>query len=560
MDVAALVFGLIVTASCVEQLWFSQIQRDFPWPFLQDLARYAGRDYLVQFRGFGSIFNAMLLIEGLALFVWGAHECRLDPAFATRVLAMVTIGAAGAATLNISHAATVFVYSGEPAARIWTELVHRRWSAHIGDINAAGSYFAMCFVVALGGAVCARKATMAWLTAALVIGTALWMTQSRTAAAGVLVVAALVITSVVFSRSTNRIRAVLLTVLLVVPLWLLAVQYFAVFRTQAGSAMSIRWMFLVTTARMVRWAPVFGVGIGQYTLWARHFSPPDLIRQQLENAHDNFAQIAAELGATGFLALLYLLMTALQDWKRASRTNRLATAGFLGLVTFLISWLGTHPLLVPEVAYPFWIVLGAVAGLSLAPASPVRADEATSPGAMPARDLVAHARPRLQPAVVCGLLIAMLAVSMPVRIKNDAGLLDWTRISYGFYAWEEGPSGEQFRWTNARARFFVTSNVTRLTLPVRTYSGTPAKPIVVDLFINDHLANQIRLSDAAWRTVDVVLPRHVEGHFTHIDLRVDRTWVPSEDNPGSADSRRLGVQVGQVAIRSVRDATAGGLN
>jgi hypothetical protein len=33
-----------------------------------------------------------------------------------------------------------------------------------------------------------------------------------------------------------------------------------------------------------------------------------------------------------------------------------------GVAAFIVSWLGGHPLLVPEVAYPFWLALGIVAG------------------------------------------------------------------------------------------------------------------------------------------------------------------------------------------------------
>ena len=53
-------------------------------------------------------------------------------------------------------------------------------SAYIGDVNAAASFLAMCFCLAVGGALAYRKAAFAWMAAALVLGTAMWMTQSRT--------------------------------------------------------------------------------------------------------------------------------------------------------------------------------------------------------------------------------------------------------------------------------------------------------------------------------------------------------------------------------------------
>ena len=52
------------------RLWFMQIQRDFAWPFARDVLAYASHDYLTSFRGFGMIFRAMLLLEGVALLLF----------------------------------------------------------------------------------------------------------------------------------------------------------------------------------------------------------------------------------------------------------------------------------------------------------------------------------------------------------------------------------------------------------------------------------------------------------------------------------------------------------
>ena len=47
-----------------------QIQTDFAWPYAQELLSYASRNYLTSFRGFGLLFRAMLLLEGLALLLY----------------------------------------------------------------------------------------------------------------------------------------------------------------------------------------------------------------------------------------------------------------------------------------------------------------------------------------------------------------------------------------------------------------------------------------------------------------------------------------------------------
>ena len=67
LEIAALIFGFVVAASCVEQIWFLQIQMDFAWPFAQELLSYASRNYFTSSRGYGMLFRAMLLLEGMAL-------------------------------------------------------------------------------------------------------------------------------------------------------------------------------------------------------------------------------------------------------------------------------------------------------------------------------------------------------------------------------------------------------------------------------------------------------------------------------------------------------------
>src|SRR5687767_776971 len=52
LHIAALMFGMVIAASCVEQIWFLQIQRDAPSTFFGDLLTYGVRNYLTSLRGF----------------------------------------------------------------------------------------------------------------------------------------------------------------------------------------------------------------------------------------------------------------------------------------------------------------------------------------------------------------------------------------------------------------------------------------------------------------------------------------------------------------------------
>ena len=108
-------------------------------------------------------------------------------------------------------------------------------------------------------------------------------------------------------------------------------------------------------------------------LWSWHravrpvvgaLSPPPTVRASTrrDNAHNNLAQIAGELGLVGLTTFVIVLVASFWSSEVRSRKRaRVSMPLLLGLAAFILTWLGGHPLLVPEVAYPFWITLGASA-------------------------------------------------------------------------------------------------------------------------------------------------------------------------------------------------------
>ena len=354
LQLAALLFGLLVAASCLEQLWLLGATS-------RSLFDYLIRHYLTSFRGFGAIFSAMLILEGLALLVYTAHYCRIQPDLGWRLARMLVIGAIAAAAINFWFFVHELIETGEPRARLVDFFVRLRWSAHVGDVNAAGSFFALFMFVAFGLALKDRTYRAAWTGAGAMLGLALWMTKSRTAVSAVLVVGALYIVRATIVRSISWWRLVILAVAVSALMVGFASQ---VARSSAAArSVNYRRMFLETTSHMIEAHPVFGVGIGQYARWSAHFSSPALIAiYPRENAHNNFAQVAGELGLTGLAAFVAVLAVCL--WPRdRSRSGHPVVAPVLGgLAVFIVSWFGGHPLLVPEVAYPFWIALAIVPG------------------------------------------------------------------------------------------------------------------------------------------------------------------------------------------------------
>src|SRR5262249_50915512 len=125
--------------------------------------------------------------------------------------------------------------------------------------------------------------------------------------------------------------------------------------------------FVETSLRMIRDRPLSGVGVGQYFEMSALFLPPFLAwTYGFENGHNNFLQLAAELGVIGLAALTWFLAAVLwhgwQAWVDAPRRLSLLGCG-AGVVSLLATCLTSHPLLTDEAAYTFWMVLGLVVAL-----------------------------------------------------------------------------------------------------------------------------------------------------------------------------------------------------
>ena len=183
VEIAALIFGFVVAASCVEQIWFCRSRWIFAWPFTQELLSYASRNYITSSRGFGMLFRAMLLLEGMALVLYAARYASTSAEFTRRLVIMLVAGAVATAFLTLAAAADEFARTRGSATSVVDLFSRGRWSGHIADVNAAGSYFAMTAFLALGMGFKDRKWRAAWLTSGAWLFVTMLMTGSRTAVA-----------------------------------------------------------------------------------------------------------------------------------------------------------------------------------------------------------------------------------------------------------------------------------------------------------------------------------------------------------------------------------------
>jgi hypothetical protein len=496
LHVAALIFGFVVAASCIEQIWFTQIQMDFAWPFAQDVLSYASRNYVTSSR-FGMLPRAMWLLEGLALLLFTAHYLSTSAQFTRRLIITLIFGAIATAMLTLTAVAAEFGPSRESAGSVIDFFARGRWSGHISDVNAAGSYFAMMAFLALGTGFREREWRWAWIASGSVLLVTTLMTGSRTAVAATGGVAVLVFARAAFLQPSYALRAASVAGVLAV----VGMAASLIFRTTGAAtpsqAVSIRWMFLQATAGMLVAEPAFGVGIGQFSLWSAHFAPPALFKiWRPDNAHNNLAQIAGELGIVGFIAFCVVLAAPFAIRSKTPDRNPLLSPLIAGLGVYILTWLGGHPLLVPEAAYPFWITLGAATALG-------------------ARDSIENVSP-----VVVAFAIALLLASIPFRVSTKSSDLDFTKVSYGV-------STRQLMIS--RARLFVPGSESRIDIPLRARSASEDVPVDIEVFVDGSASETIALHDRNWRKAPIDLPRDPSRRFHQIDLLIRPHALDSVD-------------------------------
>jgi hypothetical protein len=214
----------------------------------------------------------------------------------------------------------------------------------------------------------------------------------------------------------------------------------------------------------------------------------------------------------------------------------LGVAGGLG--AFVITCLSGHPLLLEQVAYPFWILLGLASGMVLR-----------------ARDVAASksletAPSRLTPvgtwaAATIGIL---LVISIPVRVHSAARNTSFSRVAFGFYEWERDPRGLPFRWTGGEASFYVPTGVRTVEIPLRAWNPTPERPTSVGIDVNGTTVRELVIDHGAWTSTVVPLPPQAPDRYWRIDIRVAPTIQPSRLAAGIADDRVLGVRVGEIQL------------
>jgi O-antigen ligase len=491
-----------------------------PVPFRESFEHTLDHGFLRYRQAFHGLNAGLVYLEGLAVFAAAAVLCARRETFIGQAVAMAVVGAAGAAAINIQRLVTVAYASPAPLDRLRELLGAVRINVGYGDVNAAGSYFALVFFPAAAQAFRSTAWRQAiWIAAAAVIFSAAWLTGSRAAVGAVLIISLLATLLAARRRSSSgRIVAAALAISLLATGAFVALFPNQVFGAQTPVAVQIRVEMARISLALLGAQPLFGVGVGGFydasaPLLAA--SPIGAYYRQ-ENAHNSALQWLAELGLVGFAAFAWLLWRAGTRIVAGLRGPAAPYAAGLGagLLAFGLTAMLGHPLLTAEVNHAFWLLLGIACGT--APAS-------------------VHPRAS-RPARAAAVIVILLAIGLlPSRVRDETAALPLEHVRYGASVWHTGTDGVRYQTFTGSTTLFVPSSAHAVDIPLRLDEGDP--PVVVEIRFRNRIADRLALTSTSWTTYRLIVGGSTDA----------TSYLPVEVHVADDDPRPI--RIGRTVVR-----------
>lgn len=474
----ALVFGTVCLASAVAvyPIRFLQLLSDLP--SLETVVGL-GRDYFVR-RPLGDPLYFAMLGAGGAALVWATEHLNRRTAGVTMwVVSAALLSHAVVALHNLQRLVNAASRRDDSFGSLWDMWLTVRVSSQY-DVNAAASVFAMVAVASVGVWTLRKSYWQVPATGLVMVG--VWLTGSRVAIVAVAVssLAAFVVGALGAGRR-GRWRALGGVIVTIVLAATVVAMYPSKRNLNLPASVESRAVLFRTGVAMVKDSPAFGIGIGRFLELSERYGSADIARilqveRTRDNAHNNFLQVAAELGLVGLLAFVWVLGACVAGgvwrWRRLGVPERWLLAGVGGM---MLTWLSGHPLLVPEAALMFWVFAGmaATAGAPPSPASALERGTTT-------------------------IALAAIIVSVPWQAAAHRERADLEHLALGLSAWHLTDTGERFRDAGRGFSLFLPS-AHLTTLPLRTAPGVPS-PLTVKVMVAGKVVDVVVVELDDWLT------------------------------------------------------------
>lgn len=445
----------------------------------------------------GSAIHASItLAAGVLTALFVAETCRRHPAVVPPAVRLLLVGTAAVAVFSIYRLGELALRGHLSLAETIALTGTTRISPLIADVNAAGSLFLLGVPIAVEWCF-DRSHRIAGLVCLVLLVVGAWLAGSRVALA-LLLPSTLLLLVLRAPRDRRRWAVAALGALVGLAVLLGP----SARHIGASTAWTVRRDMAIVTARMLHANPLFGVGIGRFSEASTSFMPPSLrALYERENAHNQFFQFAGELGVPGLLGLLAVVGLAVLPAMR--RPPHLGGAGLTaGLVVFVVTWLGQHPLMEIHVGSAFWVAAGLQRGRGPA-------------------ECTATSRKRWLPVAV---LVALVA-TIPVQAVLRARTIDLTGRIVGASPERDDPEGgPRFRSIGRRATVYLPRDRRTCALLLRTRGIRDEAPVLLE--IDGAALGRFNVARGQWRNVEIALPPKPSAGLRH--LRLDLSWTPPE--------------------------------
>ncbi len=456
----------------------------------------------------------------------------------------------------VAAATSVLLWFGLAPDRILQReaVIGYRFSAHVLDPNAAGSYFVLVLCLALGMAVREKRGgRVFWAFAATACAVGLWMTRSRSAEAAAGLVVPVAFLWAATTQWTRTKRALLLAGVFIALVAFGSVRAVQIEHDPTYIASGFRQQFVMSSFRVIGTHPYLGIGPGRYFRDSPNFLTPQLAWSYgSENAHNNFLEITTEAGIIGFFLYAAWFVGALtspfhalghepRDWR------------LLGCIAGIIAFLGTclmgHPLLVQEVATVFFLQTALASSLGR---SALMNRLAISPHRDHRDDLRQETNP-WRSAIAWKTITAVGTIAfavlpawtlekplMPVHLEEVDGM---------YYADGGIADGVPFRWARRYASVYVPARARVIELPLRSpIAAITKEPSTVEVSVNGTTIANV-LVGTTWTYVTVTLPvPDPPLQFSRINLRANHTARVADVTPATDDQREIALQIGDIQM------------
>jgi len=513
------------------------------------------------------VFCALNYLTGFAFFVvlWGALKEQRD-----RKAALITL----AASLLVALPFGFYQHFFDPAfgnTAFWVE--QRQINATFKDPNAFGATLAMLIPLFLGAFLVVRKAERIFFGAAFILGLAIFpFIGARSAFLGLGIgLASFGLFSFRARRKALLAAAAACALLagIIGASGLIRSQLFERVAANIKGLASPGGLINLSPERFFLWKeaagmaanyPPSGVGVGAYIIELPNYytrdktaySPALASFRRNDSAENYFLQVAAEMGAAGLAAFLWLFWMLGKEIKRGFRSygraagqdRLLFAAGTAGMIAFGInilfhSYIGSF-----ETNYTFWL-------LTAVTLRGIRREEGPDEGK---KQLVLR-----RTLAFSGVLFVVFSASHLWNSSHSLSLRAKTaefRLAqaFGLYPPEKTADGRSFRWTREYAGVPLKVDGRVLLVPVlASHPDIAARPVKVEVFfVEDFFKKKIRLGEIVltsteWQTHRFMLagPLRREGILL---VEVSRTWNPQKLR-GVPDPRNLGVALGSLSFR-----------